>query len=251
MNTPASGDQARRAAPRVRAAWRELYAEQQLAAIAALGLVASMFLPWYQQTGFVVTRNQTQKVEDSLIAFQAWGFIEASILLVTIGVIVLLFARAERRAFHLPFGDGPVIGAAGAWTMFLLFYRQIDKPDGSDTGALKTTIGVSWGIFVAFLLGALLAYAGWRMTQRHRPEPRADGDDPRTPAMEGDPGSVGGDPDPGSDAPGPPSPAGNPAATPPAATSAGRARRRGAARSAEGELEGQMSFDDPDGPAAA
>ena len=64
--------------------------------------------------------------------------------------------------------------------MFLVFYRQVDKPDGAETGALKTTIGVSWGIFVAFLLGALLAYAGWRITQRQPPEPVVDGDDPRT-----------------------------------------------------------------------
>lgn len=247
---------------RVRGAWRELHAEQQLAALAAIGLVLSMFLPWYQQTGFVVRRGGTDKVEDSLIAFQSWGFVEASILLVTLGVLVLLFARAERRAFHLPFGDGPVIMAAGAWTMFLLFYRQIDKPDGDESGALKTTIGVSWGIFVAFLLGALLTYAGWRITQRHRPEPVVDGDDPRTRRVEGDPTSVAGPPDPraaatqvagmrSDDAPTAPiapserptRPIGRPQ------TSAARGRGRPGTRGSEGQFEGQMSFDDPDAPA--
>ena len=185
-----------------------------------------MFLPWYQQTGFVVRRGGTEKVEDSLIAFQSWGFVEASILLVAVGVLVLLFARAERRAFHLPFGDGPVIMAAGAWTMFLVFYRQVDKPDGDESGALKTTIGVSWGIFVAFLLGALLTYAGWRIAQRHRPEPVVDGDDPRTRRVEGDPTSVASPPDP-RDAvtvPLPASRAADPSDRP--AADAGRARAR-------------------------
>ena len=44
---------------RVRAAWRELFSEQRLAGIAALGLIGSMFLPWYQQTGFLVQRSGT------------------------------------------------------------------------------------------------------------------------------------------------------------------------------------------------
>ncbi len=114
----------------MRAAWRELFGEQRLAAIAALGLIGSMFLPWYQQTGFLVQRSGTQKVEDSLIAFQSWGFVEASILLVALAVLFLLFLRGERRAFHLPFGDGLVIAAGGLWVMFLVFYRQVDKPEG-------------------------------------------------------------------------------------------------------------------------
>ena len=55
--------------------------------------------------------------------------------------------------------------------MFLVFYRQVDKPGGSDSGVLKTTVGVSWGIFVAFLFGALLAYAG--LAHPRAPPPRA------------------------------------------------------------------------------
>ena len=220
-------------AARLRAAWAELYAEQRLAAIAAGALIASMFLPWYQETGFAISRGGTQKVEDSLSAFQSWGFVEASILLVTLAVLLLLFARAERRAFHLPFGDGIVIVAAGAWVMFLVFYRQVDKPSGSDTGALKTTIGVNWGIFIAFLLGALLAYAGWRMHSRQRPEPVVDGDDPRTTVVEGDPTSV---------APR------EPITMPTAAMGGTQRGRRAQRRRDDAQFEGQLSFDDPDAP---
>ena len=220
-------------AARLRAVWGELFAEQRLAAIAAGALIASMFLPWYQETGFAISRGGTQKVEDSLSAFQSWGFVEASILLVTLAVLLLLFARAERRAFHLPFGDGIVIVAAGAWVMFLVFYRQVDKPSGSDTGALKTTIGVNWGIFIAFLLGALLAYAGWRMHSRQRPEPVVDGDDPRTTVVEGDPTSV---------APR------EPVTMPTAATGRTQRGRRTQRRTDDGQFEGQLSFDDPDAP---
>src|SRR4029077_10856724 len=95
--------------------------------------------------------------------------------------LALLYARGSRRAFHLPGGDGAVIIAAGLWVMFLVFYRQLDKPNGRHEGPINTSIGVEWGIFVAFLLGALLAYAGFRIRQAHTPEPVADDAAPPAP----------------------------------------------------------------------
>lgn len=203
---------------RLRGAWSALYGEQRLAAIGALGLFVSMFLPWYQQTAFLASRGSIQKSQDSLIAFESWSFVEASILLVALAVLGLLFARAERRAFHLPGGDGLVILGAGAWVMLLVFFRQIDKPGGDETGALKTTVGVSWGIFVAFLFGALIAYAGWRMQAHHRPEPPRDGAEPapREPVT---------------------------TATVVAPPAPRRTQRR-----TDGQFEGQLSFEDPDAP---
>ena len=96
-------------------------------------------------------------------------------------MLVLLWARAERKAFHLPGGDGTVIMGAGLWVMFLIFYRQVDKPNGRKEGLIQTSIGVQWGIFIAFLLGALLAYAGYRIRASHVPEPLVD-DAPPPPA---------------------------------------------------------------------
>src|SRR5215210_3265792 len=126
---------------RVGRAWRALHPDQRLAAIAALLLLASMLLPWYQETG---TAAGGQPINYSLNAFEAYSFVEAAIFLVAIGVLVLVFARAERKAFHLPGGDGTVIFAAGLWVMFLVFYRQLDKPDGRE-GVATTFIGVQWG----------------------------------------------------------------------------------------------------------
>ena len=234
---------------RVRAAWRELFGEQRLAAIAAFGLIGSMFLPWYQQTVFGVGARGPEKVEDSLIAFESWGFIEASILLVALSVLLLLFLRGERRAFHLPFGDGIVIAAGGLWVMFLVFYRQVDKPGGDDGGVLKTTVGVSWGIFVAFLFGALLTYAGWRIHSRRRPEPLLDGDNPRTPGVEGDPTSVAGG-EALTTVAGPVAVDERPTQAIPPDERPTRVVRRGggsgATRRGDGQFEGQLSFDDPD-----
>jgi hypothetical protein len=153
---------------RVFRAWRALGPEQRLAGYAALGLFLTMFLPWYQRTGSAVVSGRLQQISDNLNAFQAFSFVEAAVLLVAAGVLLLLFARGEGRAFHLPGGDGTVILSAGVWVCLLVFYRQLDKPGA---GAAGTIVGVQWGIFVTFIAGLVMAYAGHRVRAAHRPEP--------------------------------------------------------------------------------
>jgi hypothetical protein len=215
--------------------WRALSSEQRLAAIAALLLLASMFLPWYQETGNALVGKSLQKIDDSKSAFGVYSFIEAAIFVVVVGVLVLLWARAERKAFHLPGGDGTVIMGAGLWVMFLIFYRQLDKPNGRKEGLIQTSIGVEWGIFIAFLLGALLAYAGYRIRSAHVPEPLVD--DAPPPQAETAPAPAAADPpDRSGD---PPSQATDAADTEPTVV----ARRR---RAPNDELfDGQLSFDEP------
>jgi len=171
---------AHRTARGVGGAWRNLTSDQKLAAVAAVALLLSMLLPWYQETGNALVNNRLVSIDNSKNAFQVYSFVEAAVFVVSAGVLALLYARGSRRAFHLPGGDGAVIMGAGLWVMFLVFYRQLDKPNGRHEGPINTSIGVEWGIFVAFLLGALLAYAGFRIRQAHTPEPIADDAPPPT-----------------------------------------------------------------------
>jgi hypothetical protein len=165
-------------------AWRALAPEQQLAALAALGLFVSMFLPWYDKTDTVVVHGAAKATQTSLSAFQAFSFVEAAVLLVSAGVLVMLFERAEGRVFQLPGGDGVIVLAAGAWTALLIFYRLLDKPGLEGTERITATVGVEWGIFIALLLALAVAYAGGRMRALERPGPplrRARGARPRPP----------------------------------------------------------------------
>ena len=161
--------------------WRALSSEQRLAAIAAILLLLSMLLPWYQETGNAIVGGKLARIDESKSAFGVYSFVEAAIFVVVVGTIALLWARAERKAFHLPGGDGTVIMGAGLWVMFLIFYRQLDKPNGRKEGMIQTSVGVQWGIFIAFLLGALLAYAGYRIRAAHVPEPVTDDAPPPAP----------------------------------------------------------------------
>jgi hypothetical protein len=194
--------------------WRALSSEQRLATVAALALLLSMLLPWYRESETLVVKGQAEKVVTSLNAFSVYSFVEAAIFVVAIGVLVLMWTRAEKKAFHLPGGDGTVVMAAGLWVMFLIFYRQFDRPNRSGVNA---DVSVNWGIFIAFLLGALLAYAGYRIRAAHVPEPPVEDE--------------------------PPAPQRDPEPPPPDDSATVVARRR--RPPADDPFEGQLSFDEP------
>jgi len=154
------------AAQQLRAAYDALDRDQRFAAGAAIGLLLAMFLPWYEKT--VVITGTRAFASDKISAFGAVSFVEAAIFLVAAGVLLLLLARADKRGFHLPGGDGTVIFAAGLWATALIFYRVFDRPDVSGEGG---TVGIQWGFFVAFLAAGALAFAGQRIRAANRPEP--------------------------------------------------------------------------------
>jgi hypothetical protein len=204
--------------------WRALSSEQRLAAVAAILLLLSMLLPWYEETGNAIVGGKLERIDDAKTAFGVYSFVEAAIFVVVVGTIALLWARAERKAFHLPGGDGTVIMGAGLWVMFLIFYRQLDKPNGRKEGLIQTSVGVQWGIFIAFLLGALLAYAGYRIRAAHVPEPVTD-DAPPPPRPEEPPKAEEPPPDKPDESP----------------TVVARRRRP----PGDDPFEGQLSFDEP------
>ncbi|HEY7836182.1 MAG TPA: hypothetical protein VIB59_01875 [Solirubrobacteraceae bacterium] len=242
-------------------AWAALDRERRIAAIAAIALLVTMFLPWYglqslnRKTGVIHSHN--------INAFGDVSFVEAAIFLVAVGVLGLLLARAEGRNFNMPGGDGTIVALAGGWAAVLIFYRVFDRPGGNGY-----PVGVQWGFFLAFVAAGSLAYAGWRMRAGERPaapvrrrRPPGEPGPERFEAPSGPPGPegeaetdqtplvpVGGPPR--ADAPG--SPAASPAPRPsaPARSPAGdrsaeqpSARRRPRYPPAPGEPE-QLSFED-------
>ncbi len=148
---------------RLTQAWRGLDREQRTAALVSLGLFVSMLLPWYSKTETIVVHGAASSTEQSLSAFQAFSFVEAAVLLVSTGVLSMLFARAEGREFQLPGGDGTIVTLAGGWAAILIFYRLLDKPGLQGNAKISSTVGVQWGIFIALLVALGLLYTGRRI----------------------------------------------------------------------------------------
>ena len=175
---PEATPQRRSLLSRLGLVWRALPAERRLAALAALGLFLTLFLPWYQETVIVTATNAKPVAAGfSVTGWGAFSFVEAAVLLVAVSVLVLLFQRAEGRAFHLPGGDGWAITIAGGWTCFLIIWRMLDKQGTSGHGQIAAASGIEWGMFVALGVAGLLTYAGTRIRASRRPEPRLPGDD--------------------------------------------------------------------------
>jgi hypothetical protein len=162
---------------RVARAWKVLPPEARMAGIASIALFVTLFLPWYQVT--VIAQARTAKLQSATATITGWGafsFVEAAVLIVAAAVLVLLFQRAEGRAFHLPGGDGGVITAAGLWTCLLIVWRIFDKQGATTHGPSATTSGIEWGIFFALAAAAFLAYSGSRIRAAHLPEPPLPGE---------------------------------------------------------------------------
>jgi hypothetical protein len=90
--------------------WRRVSFEQKVAVVGALLLIVSTFGPF--------------------------SFVEAAEILVGLGVLALVGARGEGRRFHLPFGDGTVVMAAGIWAAILIAVRLFERPLGQNLLAL-------------------------------------------------------------------------------------------------------------------
>lgn len=90
--------------------WRRLNFEQRAAAVGSLLLIVSTLGPF--------------------------SFVEAAIVLTGAAVLLLLRRRAEGREFHIPFGDGAVIAAAGTWAGLLIVVRLFSRPLGQGLLAL-------------------------------------------------------------------------------------------------------------------
>jgi hypothetical protein len=112
------------------AAFRRLNFEQRAAAVGALLLIVSTFGPF--------------------------SFVEAAIVLIGLSVLFLLKRRAEGREFHVPFGDGTVIAAAGAWSAVLILIRVFDRPLGQG--------------LLALVCAAILIVAGIAERRKHLPD---------------------------------------------------------------------------------
>jgi hypothetical protein len=90
--------------------WRRLNPEQRAAGVGALLLIVSTFGPF--------------------------SFVEAAIIVIALGVLLLLRKRAQGREFHIPFGDGTMIAVAGVWSGVLILIRLFDRPAGQGLLAL-------------------------------------------------------------------------------------------------------------------
>jgi hypothetical protein len=140
---------------------RSLGAHGRLAAAGGAVVAASLLLPWYG-VSFAGGLYKTP--------LGAFGWVEAA-LLITLAATALLLVRSARGArLPRPLHIGTLVAVAGAWTLVLIGYRLIDRPD---FGPLGATAGLRYGIFVALGGAVVLLLGGLRLRREELTEERA------------------------------------------------------------------------------
>jgi hypothetical protein len=147
---------------------RSLGSHERLAAIGVGVVAVSLLLPWYGVSFAGLVRTPLSRP----------SFVEVAIV-VTLAATAYMIYRSERGpAFPRPLHTGTLIALGGAWTIVLVVYRIIDRPD---LGIFGDAYGVSlrYGIFVA-LAGAVLIVVGGLRCRRDEiaAERAASGDRP-------------------------------------------------------------------------
>ena len=140
-----------------------LDAEQRLTGLAALGIIVSLFTPWWRDPVFGL----------SSWAVNRFTWIELALSIVAGSVLLLLLRRAQGKVFHLPLSDGTLATGAGVWCCLLVLVRAFDPPTRT-VGSETLDYHRRWGIALCFGAAALLAYAGQQARRRHhRGEPES------------------------------------------------------------------------------
>jgi hypothetical protein len=148
---------------RLTALFRALDREQRLAGAAALGVLVSLFTPWWRDPVFGL----------SSWAVNHFTFEELALVLVAASVLLALYRRSQGRVFHLPISDGTLAAGAGLWCCVLVVARTLDPP----TRTVRDQVldyDLRWGALFCLASSALLAVAGVQSRRRyHRGEPEA------------------------------------------------------------------------------
>jgi hypothetical protein len=127
-----------------------------IAGVGGVVLLISLFLPWYGVSVDIAGVSAST----SGSGWEALGFIDILLLLISVAVIAIVAGRA---AGALP-DDLPapvLLLGLGALAVLLVLYRIIDIPvDGDIPNQLDLSRKI--GIFIALIASAAIAYGGWR-----------------------------------------------------------------------------------------
>jgi hypothetical protein len=134
---------------------------ERIAAAGAVLLLISLFFKWYgasvEAGGF--------SASTSVSAWEALSIIDILLFLLGLVVLALVLARAAGAVPpELPLPPAQILLGAGALAVLLVLFRIIDLPTPGD---LPDGVDVSrkFGIFLALVSAAAIAYGGWRESQ--------------------------------------------------------------------------------------
>lgn len=154
--SPSPEDDNRILRGRLGESYRALERAERIAVVAALVVVASMFLPWFGvpfTSALVIT------------GWGAFGFLQAAVLLTLAATVGIVLGRGAGIDLRPPVRTGTLISGAALWCALLLSIRFFDRPPVR-LGTLEVESDVRYGIWIALAATAVMFVAGLRARRR-------------------------------------------------------------------------------------
>ena len=129
----------------------------KIAAGAAVVLLISTFLEWVHAS----VNLGPIKASSGSSGFSEY-FLGKLVALLAIGVIVVIVLAAKGSLPDLPLPTSMLIAGAGALSFLFALFHVFSTP-GGDVSGVGVDIGASYGVYVAMLAAAGVAFGGWRM----------------------------------------------------------------------------------------
>ena len=156
-----------RVARHVGRAVRRMGPNERLAGTGALVVIGSLLLPWY---GAPISSDLVKT------GFGAFNFATAAMLLTVGAALYLVVEVGDGYRPPRPLTVGTLLIAAGAWTILVILYQLVDRPQFSFAG-VDDAYEVRYGTFVALGGAAAIVLAGTRRRVREAAGHAAHDDD--------------------------------------------------------------------------
>jgi formate hydrogenlyase subunit 3/multisubunit Na+/H+ antiporter MnhD subunit len=147
---------------------RRLRTGEWLAAISAVALLTSLFLPWYEvgragPGGWTVYGPHWGS--STATGWESFSAIDILLALVAASGVLLAIVTAHQRVPAVPVALSALVALVGIVGVILVLIRVLDLPDWAD--------GREWGLWLA-LAGAVGIVAGSLLAMREEIRPRAE-----------------------------------------------------------------------------
>jgi len=184
---------------------------EKIASVSAILLFVFMFFDWYGVS--ISGGGETIDLGGGGNAWDTLDFIPILLLIAIIVTIGVIFVEASDTDVDLPVHGAAIVTVVGVVSFLLILFRIVDTPTFASIGGVSAEGSVKFGIFLALLASAGVAFGGWKTMQE---EGTTFGDAADRLSGGSGSGSTGGPPQPPSaGSPPPPPPPSSPPPPPP------------------------------------
>jgi hypothetical protein len=145
---------------------RQMHGRRALAAVAAAGLLVSLFAPWYRDSVVAHGLHGLRTLTVTRSGWDAFSFTEAVVLVAAIVALVIVAAvpvTAPRDGQGRLRPSGALVAALGTIAFVVVLVELSTAPGTTHHALSTTTVAIRWGIFLALACSSLLAVTGLRL----------------------------------------------------------------------------------------